>query len=130
MNVCGQGEEEGRALLERFRLLCAEVQAEAAREAAAAALRAAAPVVYLSYRSDESRAPRPRQVILPPAPVGVERRGEFGALWPSCRLFLGPGFRPGARWNRLVKTVKTRKNREFLGKKWARYGLRSVKDGS
>ena len=53
MNVCGQGEEEGRALLERFRLLCAEVQAEAAREAAAAALRASAPVVYLSYRSDE-----------------------------------------------------------------------------
>ena len=53
MDVCGQGEEEGRALLERFRLLCAEVQAEAAREAAAAALRAAAPVVYLSYRVDE-----------------------------------------------------------------------------
>ena len=27
----------------------------------------------------------------------------------SCRLFLGPGFRLGARWNRLVETVKTRK---------------------
>ena len=53
MFICGQGEEEGRALLERFRLLCAEVQAEAAREAAAAALRASAPVVYLSYRADE-----------------------------------------------------------------------------
>ena len=53
MFISGQGEEEGRALLERFRLLCAEVQAEAAREAAAAALRAAAPVVYLSYRADE-----------------------------------------------------------------------------
>eukprot|EP01045_Picozoa_sp_COSAG04_P058451 COSAG04_NODE_28426_length_275_cov_2.539773_1_plen_48_part_10 len=26
-----------------------------------------------------------------------------------CRLFLGPGFRLVARWNRLVETVKTRK---------------------
>ena len=40
--------------------------------------------------------------------------------------FLGPGFRLGARWNRLVETVKTRKRRGKTGKKWARYGLRSV----
>ena len=44
--------------------------------------------------------------------------------------FRGPGFRLGARWNRLVETVKTRKKREFSGKKWARYGLKGVKDGS
>eukprot|EP01045_Picozoa_sp_COSAG04_P011403 COSAG04_NODE_734_length_10713_cov_2.619748_3_plen_96_part_00 len=43
-----------------------------------------------------------------------------------CRLFLGPWFRLGARWNRLVETVKTRKKREKTGGKWARYGLRSV----
>ena len=40
--------------------------------------------------------------------------------------FLGPGFRLGARWNRLVETVKMRKKREKTGNKWARYGLRSV----
>ena len=45
--------------------------------------------------------------------------------------FLGPGFRLGARWNRLVETVKTRKKREKTGEKWARYGLRSVnKEGT
>ena len=48
----------------------------------------------------------------------------------SCRLFLGPGFRLGARWNRLIKTVKTRKKRDKTGKKWARYGLKGVKEGS
>ena len=47
----------------------------------------------------------------------------FGHL---CRLFLGPGFRLGARWNRLGEAVKTREKREFSGGKWARYGLRSV----
>ena len=42
--------------------------------------------------------------------------------------FLGPGFRLGARWNRLGEAVKTRKKREKTGKNWARYGLRSVKE--
>ena len=41
-------------------------------------------------------------------------------------LPLGPGFRLGARWNRLGEAVKTRKKREKTGGKWARYALRSV----
>ena len=32
-----------------------------------------------------------------------------------CRLFLGPGFRLAARWNRLGETMKTRKKREKNG---------------
>ena len=47
-----------------------------------------------------------------------------------CRLFLVPGFRLVARWNRLGETVKTRKKWEKTGKKWARYGLKRVKEGS
>merc|ERR1711969_420322 len=67
------------------------------------------------------------QVIPPIGAEGLNRRPPAGA----CRLFLGPGFRLGARWNRLVETVKTRKKREFSGKKWARYGLKSVnKEGT
>ena len=50
--------------------------------------------------------------------------------WFPCRLFLGPGFRLGACWNRLVETVKTRKKREKTGEKWARYSLKGVKEGS
>ena len=46
------------------------------------------------------------------------------------RLFLGPGFRLAACWNRLGETVKTRKKRGKTGKKWARYGLKRVKEGS
>ena len=46
-----------------------------------------------------------RQVIPPIGAEGLDRRGPAG----SCRLFLGPGFRLAARWNRLVETVKTRK---------------------
>ena len=46
------------------------------------------------------------QVIRPIGAEGLDRRGPAG----SCRLFLGPGFRLGACWNRLVETVKTRKN--------------------
>ena len=42
-------------------------------------------------------------------------------------LFLGPGFRFWARWNRLGEAVKMHKKREFSGKKWARYGLKGVK---
>ena len=66
------------------------------------------------------------QVIPPIGAEGLDRRGPAG----SCRLFLGPGFRLAARWNRLVETVKTRKKREKTGKKWARYGLKGVKEGS
>ena len=55
---------------------------------------------------------------------GLDRRGPVG----SCGLFLGPGFRLAARWNRLVETVKTRKKREKTGGKWARYGLKRVKE--
>eukprot|EP01045_Picozoa_sp_COSAG04_P024860 COSAG04_NODE_3172_length_3091_cov_1.249332_2_plen_235_part_00 len=79
--------------------------------------------------ADEDRGGRQRRE-LPVDPLvsiwGVERRGRVLGPWPSCRLFLGPGFRLAARWNRLGETVKTRKKREFSGKKWARYGLRSV----
>ena len=44
-------------------------------------------------------------------------------------MFLGPGFRLGARWNRLGEAVKTRKKREKTGGKWARYGLKRVNTG-
>ena len=67
------------------------------------------------------------QVILPPAPV-VSNEGRSSPLLALALLSLGPGFRLGARWNRLA--VKTRKRREKTGGKWARYGLRSVKEGS
>ena len=43
-------------------------------------------------------------------------------------LSLGPGFRLGARWTRLVEPVKTRKRREKTGEEWARYGLKRVKE--
>ena len=66
------------------------------------------------------------QVIPPIGAEGLNRRPPVGA----CRLFLGPGFRLAARWNRLGETVKTRKKREKTGQKWARYGLKGVKDGS
>ena len=73
-----------------------------------------------------SETPGGKQVIRHIAAEGLDRRPPAGA----CRLFLGPGFRLGACWNRLVETVKTRKKREKTGKKWARYGLKGVKDGS
>ena len=66
------------------------------------------------------------QVIRHIGAEGLDRRPPVGA----CRLFLGPGFRLAARWNRLVETVKMRKKRGKTGEKWAKYGLRSVKDGS
>ena len=57
----------------------------------------------------EAEAVRGRaQLIRPIGAEGLNRRGPAG----SCRLFLGPGFRLGACWNRLVATVKTRKKRE------------------
>ena len=59
----------------------------------------------------------------PPAPMRSEHpelarplKRCFLLFGHPCRLFLGPGFRLGARWNRLVKTVKTRKKREKTGK--------------
>ena len=44
-------------------------------------------------------------------PLHLGRRTKGGVLpsWFPCRLFLGPGFRLGARWNRLGEAVKTRK---------------------
>ena len=64
------------------------------------------------------------QVIPPIGAEGLSRRPPAG----PCRLFLGPGFRLAARWNRLGETVKTRKKRGKTGKKWARYGLKRVKE--
>ena len=66
------------------------------------------------------------QVIPPIGAEGLNRRTPAG----SCRLFLGPGFRLAARWNRLVEAVKTRKKRGKTGKRWARYGVKGVKEGS
>jgi len=66
------------------------------------------------------------QVIHPIGAEGLDRRGPAG----PCRLFLGPGLRLGARWNRLVETVKTRKKWGKTGGKWARYSLKRVKEGS
>ena len=77
-------------------------------------------------RLDEAGMKRETQVIRHIGAEGLDRRGPVG----SCRLFLGPGFRLGDRWNRLVETVKTRKKRGKTGKKWARYGLKRVKVGS
>ena len=54
-----------------------------------------------------AKAKRAAQVIRHIGAQGLDRRGPAG----SCRLFLGPGFRLGARWNRLGETVKTRKKR-------------------
>ena len=68
------------------------------------------------------------QVILPTAPA-VSNEGGGLPSWSPCRLFLGPGFWPGARWNRLVEAVETRKKRGKTGRKWARYSLRCVKEG-
>ena len=50
------GEEEGRLLAERLRLLATQVGAEVAQEQAAAALRAAGQRVFLSFREDEPEA--------------------------------------------------------------------------
>ena len=66
----------------------------------------------------------------PPELAGPLKRC-FRLFGHPCRLFLGPGLRLGARWNRLGETVKTRKKRGKTGKKWARYGLRSAnKEGT
>ena len=73
------------------------------------------------------RSPLLLQLIRLIGAEGLNRRPPAG----SCRLFLGPGFRLGACWNRLGETVKTRKKRGKTGKEWARYGLtyfKTVKD--
>ena len=69
------------------------------------------------------------QVILPAAP-GVSNEGRSSPLLVPLPPFFGPGFRLGACWNRLVEAVKTRKKRDKTGEKWARYGLKGVKEGS
>ena len=69
--------------------------------------------------------PNATQVILPAALV-VSNEGRSSPLLALVPPFLGPGLRLGARWNRLVETVNTRKKRANTGGKWARYGLRSV----
>ena len=71
-----------------------------------------------------SAAVRDAQVIPPIGAEGLSRRPPAG----PCRLFLGPGFRLAACWNRLGETVKTRKKREKTGKKRARYGLKGVRE--
>ena len=61
------------------------------------------------------------QIPLPPVRAADEEalaKAEKVRVLPSwfpCRLFLGPGFRLGARRNRLVEPVKTRKKREKTG---------------
>ena len=65
------------------------------------------------------------QLILWFAP-GVSDEGRSSPLLVPLPPFLDPGFRIGARWNRLGEAVKTRKKREKTEQKWARYGLRSV----
>ena len=70
------------------------------------------------------------QVILPPAPA-ASSEGPRSRVLVLVPPFLGPGFRLGARWNRLGEAVKTRKKREKTGGKWARYGLKRVnKEGT
>ena len=51
----------------------------------------------------------------PPQHLGCRTKGGVLPSWYSCRLFLGPGFRLGARWNRLGEPVKTRKKRGKRG---------------
>ena len=68
----------------------------------------------------------PSAQVIPPLHLVCRTKGGVRNSWPPCRLFLGPGFRLGARWNRLGEAVKTRKKREKTGGKWARYGLKGV----
>eukprot|EP01045_Picozoa_sp_COSAG04_P011493 COSAG04_NODE_741_length_10670_cov_20.643837_9_plen_194_part_00 len=89
------------------------------------------PLAYVSTRfsrATQTKSPKQPQSRRPPPPPPPQLILWFS--WPWCRLFLGPGFRLGARWNRLGETVKTRKKREKTGKKWARYGLKNVNQGS
>ena len=64
------------------------------------------------------------QVILPTA-SGASNEGPRSRVLGLAPPFLGPGFRLGARWDRVGEAVKTHKKREKTGKKWARYGLQT-----
>ena len=55
-------------------------------------------------------------------PLLSVRNGDRSRVLVLAPPFLGPGFRLGARWDRLVEAVKTRKKREKTRKKRARYG--------
>ena len=69
------------------------------------------------------------QVIPPPAP-GVSNEGRSSPLLALAPATSWPWVPAWGRWNRLVEAVKTRKKRGKTGNKWARYSLRSVKEGS
>ena len=53
--------------------------------------------------------------------AGASNEGPSSRVLVLVPPFLGPGFRLGARWNRLGEPVKTRKKREKMGEKRARY---------
>ena len=70
-------------------------------------------------------------VELPLAAVQTLILTTIGYFMVRCvNTLLGPGFQLAARWNRLGETVKTRKTWRQTGEKWARYGLKRVKEGS
>lgn len=66
-----KGEEEGRLIAERLRILTSRVAAEAAAEKAAVALRAAGHRVFLSFRDDDPQA----DVAMGPLRVGLSSKG-------------------------------------------------------
>ena len=71
------------------------------------------------HRALENKAPEGVALALIDAHPRVRRHAESRR---TKEFFpLGPGFRLGARWNRLGEAVKTRKKREKTGGKWARY---------
>ena len=104
----------------------ADVSMAAARQAQKTAKQAADATTDIAKKTADATMDVANKVIPPIGAEGLDRRGPPG----SCRLFLGPGFRLAAHWNRLGEAVKMRKKLEKTGKKWARYGLRSVKDES
>ena len=69
------------------------------------------------------------QVILPPAP-GVSNEGGISPLLGPLPAVFRPWVPAWGSLEPLVETVKTRKKRGKAGGKWARYGLRSVREGS
>ena len=69
-----------------------------------------------------------RQLILWLAP-GASNEGRSSPLLALAPLFLGPGFRLGARWNRLVETVKTRKKTGKNGEKMGEIRPKTCEQG-
>ena len=67
--------------------------------------------VHLPVRSEHPDLARPETVFGPP-----------------CHSFSALGFGLRVVWNRLGEAVKTRKKREKTGGKWARYGLKGVRE--